>query len=608
MKKQLLVSFTVLMGFAVNAQVLLPTLPAQKNKFDKPVVKAKDNLVNQKAAGDTIWENDFSTPADWTISNAAGHTLGDWAIVNALPASLISQIPTYGFPGAMNSASGGNFALVNSDEAGVNAIQNALLTTSGSIDMSAYGTTAMVLKFTEIYRHFQESFFVAISNDNGATWTEFQANPPSEVPVNTNSGDPEVETINITAAIGAGTWGTDVKIRFRYSGAYDWFWGVDDVQILEALEDDIKVSRFWVATDVMNTQGLDYFKIPVSQSSFPGLTFGANVINNGSVDQTAVALNATSGAYNATGTPVAVAVGATDSIEVTTPFMVPATIGNSTVDVKSEVTNGDDDDSNNSETYVVERTATVYSRDNGVYSGAFTNFASNTGNEVRIGNIMEIFDPINAGYVDVRVADIAGTAGSDIGAEVYLYDPNSQEFVYYTQTVIHNLTAGDLGNFVSIPFVGSGCALNAGDVILLVAFHYGGNPSVGFGMAQPVLEQTVLGFTSAGSVALSDPNAIMVRLNDKNDLGLEDMNNSFGLSVYPNPASDLVNISFDLSTSADVTIMISDISGKEIETVSLNNVAGIKNVDINVADYKAGVYLVNMISNGERVVKKLTVK
>lgn len=607
MKKKLLLTFTLFLGFAGISQISKPIVGAQKSKFEV-VKKDKKKEINQKAAGDTLWENDFSIPADWTITTGVGHTNGNWAIVNAMPASLISQIPTYGFPGAMNSSSGGNFALVNSDAAGPGAIQNAILTTSGSIDLSALGATPLMLSFTEIYRHYQESFFVAISNDNGATWTEFQANPPAEVPVNTNSGDPEIEAINITAAIGAGTWGANVKVRFRYSGTYDWFWGVDDVQILEALEDDIKVNRFWVATDMANTQGLDYYKIPLSQTSFPGLTFGANIINNGSSNQPNVALNSSSGAFSATGSSISLAVGASDSVSVTTPFVVPSTIGTSVVNVKTVVPNADDNDANNSGAFNIERTSTVYSRDNDEYSGGFTNFTSNTGLEVKIGNLMEIFDPVNAGYVDVYVANVANTAGKDIDAEVYIFDAASGDFVYYTQTQSHTLTTGDLGGFVSLPFVGSGCILNPGDVILLLAHHYGGSPSVGFGMAQPVQEQTVLGFTSAGSVALADPNAIMIRLDDKNDLGLDDITNNYGLSVYPNPSSDNVQVSFEMKTNANVRISITDVNGKELNSIVLTDVNGTQNVSIDVTNYASGIYLVNLFANDEKVVKKLTVK
>ncbi len=608
MKKHLLLIATVILVFNLSAQVTRPTDKAEKNRYSSEEKIKIGTGINQKAPGDTLWQNNFSTVSDWTVTSGTGHTAGSWSIVNAMPTSLTSQIPTYGFPGAMNSSSGGNFALIDSDGAGVSAAQNSILTYSGSIDLSAYGSAAVLLKFTEIYRHYQESYFVGVSNDGGVTWTEFSANPLSEVPVNTNSGNPEIETINVTATIGAGTWSNNVKVRFRYSGAYDWFWGVDDVQLVEALADDIKVSRFWLATDMATTQGLDYFKVPVSQVNFPGLTFGANIINNGSNAQSSVALNAESGAYNATGTSISLATNTADSISVTTPFLLPSAIGNNIVDVKSVLASGDDDDANNSISYTISRDANVYARDNGAYSGAFTNFSSNVGQEVRIGNLMEIFDAINAGYVDVRIANITGTAGATIGAEVYLFDSGANDFIFYTATEERQLTASNLGNFVSLPFTGSGCSLSAGDLILLVAYHYGGSPSVGFGMAQPVQEQTVQGFTTAGAVALSDPNAIMIRLNDLNDLSVNELPSNFGLSIYPNPSSDVVSISFDLATSSDVIIAIEDIQGKTIENIRLNQVNGVYNHNLDVSKFNAGVYFVKMNANGEYSTKRFIKK
>src|SRR5690606_20886453 len=95
-------------------------------------VKAKKVSNQAKAEGDVLWTNDFSTASDWTISNmgATGspvHTSGDWAIVNAMPTSLTSQAGSYGFPTAMNSTSGGNFALIDSDAEGGAASQNAMI-------------------------------------------------------------------------------------------------------------------------------------------------------------------------------------------------------------------------------------------------------------------------------------------------------------------------------------------------------------------------------------------------------------------------------------------------------------------------------------------------
>lgn len=617
MNKQLLCVLTLGLAFATNAQTnsSIVSAKASRDNINVPAVKAPKGSV-EKTEGQVLYSNDFSTPSDWTISNGNGHTSGDWSIVNAMPANLTSQVATYGFPSAMNSASGGNFALVNSDAAGQGEVQNSLIAT-GDIDVAGLLTAAgsatnaqLLLKFTEIYRHYQESYYVEISIDGGANYTQFQVNPPSEVPVNTNSDDPEYESLNISSVIGAGNWTSTVRIRFRYQGTWDWFWGVDDVQLVEAYQNEIKGITFYQATDVTTTQGLDYYMIPTNQASFPGITFGATVRNDGSMAQPDLALKATSGAYNQTGSAISIAPGVTDTLSVTTPFMVPATVGDNAIHVTTTMTNTDSDPSNNQIDYTVRRDAHLYARDNGTATGSIAQVTSQDAAELKIGNLFEIFDDVDFTGVQVRLVNQSSAVGQVFNAEIYYVDQGTGDFTYGGETEQHTITSGELNTFVTLPILNNDVyTAQAGDVLLVMAHHYGGANEIAFGYAQSTFDATVFGFTADGnSFRLTDPNAIMIRLTDDPSLGVKENELSSSMSVYPNPASDKATVSLDVKNANEATVVVTDLTGKVVSSVEVTPVMGANKVEINTTSMAAGIYTVELRANGSVATKKLVVR
>lgn len=81
------------------------------------------------------------------------------------------------------------------------------------------------------------------------------------------------------------------------------------------------------------------------------------------------------------------------------------------------------------------------------------------------------------------------------------------------------------------------------------------------------------------------------------------------LSVYPNPANNNVYVNFDLKSSANVNITISNMVGQTVMNVAnLNNVNGMQSVNVDVKDLNAGVYFVNVNVNNEIKVQKLVIQ
>ncbi len=80
-------------------------------------------------------------------------------------------------------------------------------------------------------------------------------------------------------------------------------------------------------------------------------------------------------------------------------------------------------------------------------------------------------------------------------------------------------------------------------------------------------------------------------------------------AVYPNPAHDEVNISFEALEQMDLSIQLYDMTGREvisIEEFSVNS--GVQTKQLNVADLAKGIYQMQLISDGKSVNRRLVVQ
>ncbi|MBU3660516.1 MAG: T9SS type A sorting domain-containing protein [Flavobacteriales bacterium] len=589
-------------------------MPAKKESFSHDrtfVTKAK--ISNQdvlKAEGDTLWMSGFETAGEWVQTLGSGQSTNTgsnpgWELLTALPSNVTAQQASYQWPATFSGATG-NFAFINSDAAGASGTQDAYFETAADIDLSAAGSAALYLTFSEYYRNFLESTYVEVSIDGGTNWTIFEVNPESEVPVNTNAVPGEVEVVNITSAIGSGTWTNQVRVRFHYVGAYDWFWGVDDVKIVEAWDNDVKINNWYAATDVATTQGLDYYTIDNSQTSFPGLTFGAIVNNNGAQNQASVALRATAtGGYDQTGTSISLNASASDSVAVTSPY-IPTGVGVKTINLATVIAGTDSAPANNTVSLGMELTTQEYSRDNGVSTGSISNTTNNTGNPLKIGNIMDIFNDWSTTGAVVRLnTQAAGTAGAEYWVEAFKFD--GTDYIYSAETERKTIS-GTAASWQKLKWVDGDLVdgklnFTAGDDILLLACHNGGTSEVRFGMAQNTYEGSVLGFTGDGTAfRLSSPGAIMVRLTDDPTLSVNEMNEVSNFSVSPNPASEVINVKLNNADNAVITI--SDLTGKVISTTTSNGISS----SISTSGLNSGVYMVNVTVGNTTSTQKVVIK
>ena len=75
--------------------------------------------------------------------------------------------------------------------------------------------------------------------------------------------------------------------------------------------------------------------------------------------------------------------------------------------------------------------------------------------------------------------------------------------------------------------------------------------------------------------------------------------NTGSLSVYPNPASDLINIKADGLTSGNYTLSLNNIDGQVVSILQINVTGNVLDTRMNMQNITAGIYFLNLSS--ERV-------
>lgn len=478
MKKILLNVLLIATGTSLFAQATIGQLPLENSSIAvKPKVTTPKNLDNikgenpapyTKAAGDTIWYDNFSTPANWVMTNSSSPNT-DWVITNTMPTGLTGQ----GFA-APNTPSGGNFAIINSDGAGASGTQNANITTANPISCAGIG--GVVLNFHNYHRRFQEIHTVYVSNDN-VNWVAYPVN--EEYAPNTSSPNSEKVSVNISST--AGNQPT-VWIRFNYQGAYDWFWVIDDVTLTEPEANDLKLDQvYWYGKSIVSST--EYFsQIPLRHALLDTIFMDGAISNVGSDVQPNMTFGmAVNSSIIGTTTPTALGPGMADTFSIATPYVFNA-IGTYTVDFAvASPPLTDANPANNVRQRTVKVSQNVYSRDQDDYQGGGSWWGPNRA--YMIGNYFPIYATDTLRSIE---AIFQGSTGTNSIVSAHLLDGN---FDIVASNQFHQLTAEEIGTPIS--FYMGDLELQPGDYMFVIE-NVSGNDSVIIGtddVALPTPEQ-----------------------------------------------------------------------------------------------------------------------
>ncbi|MBK7131086.1 MAG: T9SS type A sorting domain-containing protein [Crocinitomicaceae bacterium] len=535
-----------------------------------------------------------SGPVDFEITNT-GHA-NDAGSTFVIPA-LLTSTPT-------------NWVLFDSDSDGSSGVQEDATLTSPVIDLVALGAPAagpyqLKVEFEQFYAGWQsDTLFLAVSDDGGTTWDEVEI-------MNNSVGregrpNPEIVSINISPYI---TNASNVKLRLRWTGNWDYGWQFDNITISELPDNDMKITSTFHG-DMVNA--FMYSQVPSNQ--VVPFTIGADVKNIGFLDQTNVKINweifdpsmTSLGSGVSTASIANLANNENDTIWVTTAI-TPSALGNYTIEFEVIADATDDELANNTmdnENYSV--TTYTYATDYGNPTAAFYNWAGNNDGACSIGNIYTIENDDVIGGITARLDN--NVVVEDQLMYYLLYKFDGSTYVYEDQTADYTTVTGDNGQFITLYFDGPITA-TAGDAFLAMGAHYGGTESVGFEMGGALMQGSVAGTDEATSlVSLSSPSAPFVRLLLNDFTSTEEMTVSDRFDVYPNPASENITVSLTLNKSENTVINVLDITGKIVATINVGTVNGDKNVVISLDEFNSGIYFIELVNNDGKQVKKFVKK
>jgi hypothetical protein len=88
-------------------------------------------------------------------------------------------------------------------------------------------------------------------------------------------------------------------------------------------------------------------------------------------------------------------------------------------------------------------------------------------------------------------------------------------------------------------------------------------------------------------------------------VGIGALSNTNGVEVYPNPAVGEVNVKFDNAQSQVTTIELTDVTGRLVKTWSVDKPVSGQEVQLNVTEFNAGTYFLNIKTDSRKLVQKL---
>ena len=586
MKKTYLFTYIIFLSSLINAQHLVkPTNPFKSNSG--ATIKNLKQAPQDKGA--LIWSDDFSTPANWTITNS-GNPSADWSIGKPVPTGSYSA-----GMGAIASTSGGNFAMFDSDALGdTSSYQNASIT-SNSIDLS--GQPFVSVSFESYWRRLNDTIYLEVSTDS-INFTAYQIH--SGLGQNSFTSIPNHYTVNVSSVAGGSS---AVWLRFKFTGKNDYAWMIDDIEIRVADDNDLMIHNGFIG---FGANYSPYSRIP--QNQIAPLHFIAKATNVGNVTQpnTKAMADINNGLFTGTSAPSNIISGATDSFYVTTQYTPPTWPGIYYPSIIISSDSLDTDSSDNKITFPpFEINYCYYAQDqfgtpgNG---GGYDSTQNPPSQEFEAGNFFYFSNNDMAGSIEITIGN-----NTEIGTiiDAALYDVSTGNFVEVTgtRTTPYVVGFGDIGATRILAFP-TPPILNAGTKYFAAVHLYPNSGEFYYGTSgkSPSIND-ISGATSLiyyPNMSNPNPNQMyyttetpMVRLEVCPE-SVEEIKNKLNFTVYPNPSSTGdFTIQINTKENAKTNLIVSNVLGETIINKTIQ-VIGQTQETISLAGYSKGIYLLSI--------------
>jgi hypothetical protein len=589
---------------------------------DIPAVKKhSQNLSFDDLTKDAFWTNDFSNASDWVMDHAADAEDKDWVICT-METAPDGWIPPYGMPEDFASETVDNgFALFNSDAGSSSGAptQDSWIQIANPIDLTDVDVPRFI--FTTYYKRWADVTTFEYSVDDGATWSSVELFPDV-----VQGG---ATTPNETYLLNVPELGNEASVlfRFRQVGDWDYGWYIDDINIVDAPDYDLKLTsaatNFFSAVDYTQPGNGDYYhisshygKIPdeiaTTESSF--IFFNVVVDNNGMQDATPVVdITITDSETNEVYTynyvhSVVLAAGEKDTLDIAweeaDAFLLGPdefVLGNYDIDFELSIDGQTDAvTTNNSFSTYFEITDYEYARDGGNLDGVCgPGIWLDGGND---GDMFAVdYTFFESSTLDSVQAYVTSTsaAGTSLICHVFSFDVGSETWVEIAASPLSIVEEADLGTWKTFTFadpvnydVPAGESL---DLKIAFSFYYNGGEDLWIGEDNTIPSSvwgtnwkfvaddgwtTITNYYDA--VPMIRAFILPTLLNTPQNFVDSDIN------MYPNPSTGIVTIS---NVEEGSTIEIINLMGQVVKVVESANT--ISNIDLS--NEANGTYIVRVI-------------
>lgn len=607
-----MLAFGVVFGASAQVAQQHAQLAKMKRNVTPVVLEQPVATPSAAAAGDTIsgLYYDFSTPANWVFGNSSTPT-ADWVISTTVATGSFSS--SYGIVESETAANG--FAMFDSDGLGSgSSAHNSWIQLANSVDLTGFSSVAVA--FQQYNVRYQNNNYLEVSTD-GTTWTTYEVTPAA--PLNDAGDNPEYVTINISGAVSVNP--ATVWIRFRFEGTWDYVWYVDDVAFVEGASNDLVMNDVWHG-DIINA--FEYQQIPLDQVT--EVVIGATCENKGGANQTNAVytwdISDASGSL-ATGTFAAnsttLAPTSSDTTWYATGF-TPSATGDYTVTVSVAGDQADEAPGDNEAVSMFKVTDNIFAHDDEDNIEFIVTGTDASGGvaEFKMALYYEIQAAANLTAVQVAFGRLTTTTSCIIE----VFDAvNDQALSNPIATEVYDILPGDVstGNGVTI-FTdilindGDGVMLDAGGLYLISIGNTGTGEELYLEASGGDDDRARLGYGPFGAGGAIDwytgyTSSPIIRANFDETIGIEENEDVSGVSIYPNPTTDNLNINFVSKENQNITINVIGVDGALVFSDNLTTKVGQSTkTTVDFANLAKGIYMVQLVGSNSSLTQRVVVQ
>lgn len=621
-------------------------------------------LLNAQNSGTRIWYEDFDSlrfaenyPDGWILRDNTGNDFnwkwslegprgrytspnGDFGGDSAFVPSAPLQSASY-----MNGFMMLEADYFNTDETGQQADELIYMDAyfiTPPVDLSAY--EGAILRVQQYFRYSgyanSTTISVFVSTDfdpndlDSGTWTEFSLK--GNVTSSHYSDDPDITDINISTVV-AGE--SEVYFKFRMANTAQYFWMIDDIEILEPFNNDLILDRFWADYSQEPDNSVDdstknwfggYASIPDAfVQDF--VSFRARITSMGYQTQNSTRLNVNitrdgTEVYDEDSESKAIAFFQKSSFSLNTEF-TPSGVGHYQVSATILSDNPDSYPGNNHALYEFNVTDTVYARasnnpDNYSYISTSMIGGGADGNNLCIAlDIPDTDASVSFKSVTTYIHPLMNEQTVSLGnatviARIYQFneDLNTFSLSPYMSSENYLLQTDDIGSFITLPLIDEGKGtIQPGIYGVGLEFYMSGSDNNFFIGNDITLEQPMKSaYAFIGTEWEEIDYNPVIMLNIETISGVENAvkENVFIVGQnYPNPFTGKTNIDYVVDEPNNVVVEVYDITGK---LVSLKNYGyqqtGSHTLTFDANELNRGIYMYRLFVGENSQTRRMIIK